>query len=130
MYFGGGGGLVAKSCLILATSWTVAHQASLSILCRNTGVDLPFLSLADISTQGSNLSLLHCRQILYHLSHQGKYIQINGRKYHIHHFGESTFLRCPLFLNLSIYAAHPQSKINLGVSVCVHIHTLKIICTE
>ena len=51
MYFGGGG-LVAKSCLILETSWTVAHQASLSIPCRNTGVGLPFLSLADISNPG------------------------------------------------------------------------------
>ena len=28
-----------------------------------------------VPTQGSNLSLPHCRQIVYHLSHQGK-----GRK--------------------------------------------------
>ena len=28
------------------------------------------------STQGSNLCLLHCRQILYHLSHQGSPIEI------------------------------------------------------
>ena len=28
---GGGGGLVAKSCLILATSWTIALQVPLSI---------------------------------------------------------------------------------------------------
>ena len=27
----GGGGLVAKSCLTLATPWTVAHQAPLSM---------------------------------------------------------------------------------------------------
>ena len=47
MYFGGGG-LVTKSCLILEISWTVAHQASLSIPCRNTGVGLPFLSPGDL----------------------------------------------------------------------------------
>ena len=29
-FFGGGGGLVAKSCLTLVTPGTVAHQASLS----------------------------------------------------------------------------------------------------
>ena len=29
--YGSGGGLVAKSCLTLATSWTVACQASLSM---------------------------------------------------------------------------------------------------
>ena len=28
---GGGGGLVTKSCLTLATPWTVAHQAPLSL---------------------------------------------------------------------------------------------------
>ena len=29
-------------------------------------------SPADLQTQGSNLSLLHCRQILYQLSYQGR----------------------------------------------------------
>ena len=31
----------------------------------------PFPSPGDLPTQGSNPGLLHCRQILYHLSHQG-----------------------------------------------------------
>ena len=38
---GGGGGLVAKSCLTRANSWTVARQASLAqgiFLEKNTGV--------------------------------------------------------------------------------------------
>ena len=30
-HFGGGGGLVARSCPVLATPWIAAHQASLSI---------------------------------------------------------------------------------------------------
>ena len=30
-----------------------------------------FLLQGIFPTQGSNLGLLHCRQILYHLSHQG-----------------------------------------------------------
>ena len=33
---------------------------------------LPFPSQGIFPTQGSNPGLLHCRQILYHLSHQGR----------------------------------------------------------
>ena len=36
---------------------------------KNTGVGLPFPSPGIFLTQGSNPGLLHCRQILYHLSH-------------------------------------------------------------
>ena len=38
---------------------------------KNTGVDYHFLLQEIFPTQGLNLDLLHCRQILYHLSHQG-----------------------------------------------------------
>ena len=38
-------------------------------------VAMPF-SRGIFLTQGLNLSLLHCRQILYHLSHQGSHIYI------------------------------------------------------
>ena len=37
---------------------------------KNTGVDDHSLLQQIFPTQGSNLGLLHCRQILYHLSHQ------------------------------------------------------------
>ena len=68
--------LVVKSCLTLCDPWTVAHQASLSMgfPSKNTGVDCHFLLQGIFLTQGSNqclLYLLHCRQILYLLSHQG-----------------------------------------------------------
>ena len=39
---------------------------------RNTGVDSLFLLQGIFPTQGLNLGLPHCRQILYQLSHQGK----------------------------------------------------------
>ena len=57
-----------------ATPWTVARQA----LCpwnfprKNTGVSSRSILQGIYPTQGSNPGLLHCRQILYHLSHQGK----------------------------------------------------------
>ena len=38
---------------------------------KNTGVGCHFLLQGIYLTQGSNLGLLHCRQTLYHLSHQG-----------------------------------------------------------
>ena len=36
---------------------------------------LPFPSLGDLLTQGSNLGLPHCKQTLYNLSHQGSLIR-------------------------------------------------------
>ena len=38
---------------------------------KNTGVSCHFFLQGIFPTQGSNPGLLHCRQILYHLSHQG-----------------------------------------------------------
>ena len=38
---------------------------------KNTGVGCQSLLQGIFPTQGLNLGLLHCRQILYHLSHQG-----------------------------------------------------------
>ena len=56
------------------TPQTVAHQAPLpcpwDFPGKNTGVDCCFVLQGIFLTQGSNLGLPHCRQILYHLSHQ------------------------------------------------------------
>ena len=38
---------------------------------QNTGVGCHTLLQGNFPTQGSNLSLLHFREILYHLNHQG-----------------------------------------------------------
>ena len=62
------------SCVqLFATPWTVACQAPLftEFSRQEYWSGLPFPSPGGVfPTQGSNLSLLHCRQILYHLSHQ------------------------------------------------------------
>ena len=52
---------------LCATSWTVALQApvSMGFLGKNTGVSCHALLQRSFPTQGSNWSLLHCRQILY-----------------------------------------------------------------
>ena len=56
-----------------AIPWTLAHQAPLSkeFTGKNTGVAWDALLQRIFPTQGSNPDLPHCRQILYHLSHQG-----------------------------------------------------------
>ena len=60
-----------KLCLTFAT---VACQTPLSMdsLGKNTGVGCHFLLQGIFPTQGWNPGLLHCRQILYPLSHQGR----------------------------------------------------------
>ena len=65
--------LVAQSCPTLC-----AHALQpVRLLCpwdspgKNTGVGIHSLLQGTFSTQGSNPGLRHCRQILYHLSHQG-----------------------------------------------------------
>ena len=64
---------------LFATAWTVAYQAPLSMgfprdfLDKSTGVVCHFLLQGILPTQGSNPGLLHCRQMLYNLSHQGRY---------------------------------------------------------
>ena len=58
---------------LFVTPWTVAYQALLSVEFsrKNSGVDCHSLLQGIFLTQESNLHLLHCRQILYCLSHQG-----------------------------------------------------------
>ena len=57
------------------TSWSIACHVPLSMefLGKNTGVGCYSLLQGIFLTQGSSLCLLHCRQILYHLSHQGSH---------------------------------------------------------
>ena len=51
--------------------WTVAHLCPWDSLGKNTGVGSNSLLQGIFLTKGSNKGLLHCRQILYHLSNQG-----------------------------------------------------------
>ena len=72
-YCSGCGGLVAKLCPTFVTPWTLAHQSPLSVWFprQEYWSGLPYSSPWIFLTQDSNLGLLHCRRILYQLSHQG-----------------------------------------------------------
>ena len=69
--------LIAKSCLTLQELQELQGLSPARILCpwnfpgKNTGVGCHFLLPGIFPTQGLNPCLLHCRQILYHLRHQG-----------------------------------------------------------
>ena len=67
-------GLAAQSCLTLCNPMNSSLPGS-SIPCsspgKNTGVGSHSLLQKIFPTQGLNLDLPHCRQILYHQSHQG-----------------------------------------------------------
>ena len=58
---------------LFAIPWTVAYQAppSMGFPGKSAGVDCHFLLQGIFPTQESNSGLQHCRQMLYHLCHQG-----------------------------------------------------------
>ena len=70
------GGLVAKSCLALATPWTIACQAPLSMGFSRLEYwsGCHFLLQRIFPNQGSNLCLLHWQADSLPLSHQGNCI--------------------------------------------------------
>ena len=66
--------LVAQSCLSLCDPMDPTRLLSpWDSAGKNTGVGSHSLLQGIFLTQGLNLSLLHCRQILCHLSHQGRF---------------------------------------------------------
>ena len=58
---------------VSGTPWTGARQAPLSMgfSRQESWIGLPFPSPGDLSDSGIEPGLLHCRQTLYCLSHQG-----------------------------------------------------------
>ena len=62
---------VTQSCLTLCNPMDTRLLCPWDFLGKSTGVDCHFLLQEIFPTQGLNPGLLHCRQMLYHLSHQG-----------------------------------------------------------
>ena len=60
------------SCLNLSWGPLPLHQTQWSSERPLPTPQWPWLLRGTLRTQGTNLGLLHCRQILYHLRHQGK----------------------------------------------------------
>ena len=70
-------GSESVSCSVVSDSLRAHGLWPTRLLCpwdspgKNTAVGCHFLLQGNFPTQGSNLGFLHCRQILYRLSHQG-----------------------------------------------------------
>ena len=72
--------LVAQLCLSLLDPMDCRPPASSvhgDSPGKNTGVGFHSLLQGIFLTHRSNLGLWHCRQIIYHLSHQGKWLYFN-----------------------------------------------------
>ena len=67
----------SESCSILSSSlWPHGLYSPQNSPGQNTGEGSLSLLKGIFSTQGSNWDLLHCRQILYHLSYQGSSVKV------------------------------------------------------
>ena len=62
---------VGQSCPTLCDPMDTRLLRPWGFLGKSTGVGCHFLLQGIFPTQGLNPGLLHCRQTLYHLSHQG-----------------------------------------------------------
>ena len=67
---------IPQSCLTLCDPMDTRLLCPWDFLGKNTGVYCHFLLQSIFLTQGSNPGLLHCRQMLYHLSHQWNLIKL------------------------------------------------------
>ena len=73
--------LVTQSCPTLLNPWNYSRPGSPvqgDFPGKSPGVGCHSLLQGIFPTQGLNLGLLHCKQILYHLSHQADSAQIQG----------------------------------------------------
>ena len=80
--------LVTQSCLTLCDPMDCSLLYPGNSPSKNIGVSCHSLLKGIFPTQGSNLGLLHCRQILYRLSHQGRPTSLNffSMQYQFGHF--------------------------------------------
>ena len=71
--------LVAQCVQIFTVPWTVARHAPLSMEFSREEYwsALSFPSPGDLLNPGPNPSPVHCRQILYHLSHREAYDELS-----------------------------------------------------
>ena len=96
---------------LLVTWWTVARHAPLSMEFSRQVYwsGLPFPSPGDSPTQELNPDLLHCRQILYHLSHQGSPIAFHCNIMQLAWLTEKVMKKGSILYRQWSYIPHSQS---------------------
>ena len=119
--------LVAHLCLTLCDPMDCSPPRLFSLWDssgKDTGVRCHFLFQGIFPIHGLNLGILHCRQILYHLSHKGrrmsekKWVFIKGS--HDAPWGVGTVLDCVdvnilvMTLNSSFARCYPWGRLDKG----------------
>ena len=89
---------------------------------KTTGVGCHFLLQRILPTQGSNLGLLHCRQTLYCLSHQGNSSNRGKKNENSSYVRERVYIS---FLVYSIYTLHQVGNKNQFLKLSL-MHELKL----
>ena len=98
-----------------------------------TGVGCHVLLQGIFLTQGSNPGLLHCRWILYHLSHQGSpyvciYPLFSGFPSHIGHHRGLSWVPCAILsrFSLVIYFIHSINNVYMSIPISQFIPPLPV----
>ena len=101
---------VAQSCRTLCDPMGTRLLCPWDFLDKSTGVGCHFLLQGIFPTQGLNPGLPHCRQMLYHLSHQGSpaiwtctYLKVS-----LKHLCRCTLIKSNVLLNFN---AKPHSTV-------------------
>ena len=99
---------------LFVIAWTIAHQAPLPMNFPGTNTEMGwhFLLQSIFPTQGLNPAVLHCRQILYHMSYQGSPCLF--------------IFKCPMYLTKKTQVFMDRRVcvgvgVGVGVGVCVTV---------
>jgi len=87
---------------------------------KNTGVGCHALLQGIFPTQGSNVGLLHCRQILYQLSYQGSLRDALLTSKSVWHFNHNSYLILVILINLSLTVWHEAILVFLNLILLGH----------
>ena len=118
---------------IYSPSCLLQHYLKL-LLCpwdspgKNTGMGCHALLQGIFRTQGSNLGLLHCGQILYHLSHQGSPFKIRHGNYLCPSVDD--WIKCGMCTHIHTHTLEYYSAMKRRKSCHLQQHglTLRVLC--
>ena len=113
------------SCSVMSNSLRPHWLQPARLLCpwnslgKNTGVGCHFLLEGLFLTQGSNLCLLHCKKIIYHLSHQRSNCGFTS----VHWEFNITQIYCEFNNAFQFISQYPSQQLLFSSEKIVHIYT-------